>query len=173
MISRGCHFWCSALFRPIRRAATPAAYGAAKLVPWSTQLPPLGTVETMSTPGAAMSTKEPAWEKGARSLLRSEAPTARTLEFSKAAGYMLCSAPLAPPLPAEATIRTPLASARVTAARRPLNRAGFALVPWEMLMMSAPAATASSIALARLAAVPPFSLSVCWNGMICALGARP
>ena len=91
----------------LRRAAVPATYGAEKLVPWSTQLPPSGTVETMSTPGAAMSTKGPDWEKGARSLFRSEAATARTLGYSvNAAGYMSFSPPSAPPLPAEATTRT-------------------------------------------------------------------
>ncbi len=69
---------------PTSRAATPATYGAEKLVPLSRHWPLLGTVESMSTPGAAMSTKSPYWEKSARSLLRLEAPTASTV--GKAAG---------------------------------------------------------------------------------------
>jgi hypothetical protein len=59
-------------------AARPATYGAEKLVPLSEQWPPLGTVEIMSTPGAATPTNSPDWEKEARSLLRSDAATART-----------------------------------------------------------------------------------------------
>ncbi|CAM5604835.1 hypothetical protein SNARM312S_06477 [Streptomyces narbonensis] len=66
------------------RAATPVTYGAEKLVPLSTHWPPPGTVETMSTPGAATPTKVPGWEKAARSLFRSEEATARTP--GKAAG---------------------------------------------------------------------------------------
>ncbi|MGX1090904.1 hypothetical protein RKD47_001585 [Streptomyces albogriseolus] len=68
----------------LSRAATPAAKGAEKLVPLSVHWPPPGTVETMSTPGAATPTKLPVWEKAARSLFRSEEATASTP--SKAAG---------------------------------------------------------------------------------------
>ncbi len=51
------------LCAPTSSAASPATYGAAKLVPLSTHCPPRGTVESMSTPGAATSTKSPYWEK--------------------------------------------------------------------------------------------------------------
>ncbi len=50
---------------------------------------------------------------------------------------------------------------------------GSASVPWEMLRILTSAATALSMALARLSAVPAFSSVVCLYGTIFALGASP
>lgn len=130
-----------------------------------------GTVETMSTPGAATPTNSPAWENAARSLLRSEEATARTP--GKAAGYVSFILPSMPSLPAEATTTMSRASALATALPSAESSVRGLVVSWEMLMTLAPLAIAWSIAVAIVVSLPLLFSSFCRIGMMVASGASP
>ncbi len=125
----------------------------------------------MSTPGAATPTNSPDWENCARSLLRSEAATARTPSYE--AGYVLLTLPPRPSLPADATTTISRFRASFTASSRSLVGRTASAVSCEMLITSAFLAMACRIAVASVSAVPLPSASFCWMGMITASGARP
>ncbi|CAM5689891.1 hypothetical protein SALBM135S_03037 [Streptomyces alboniger] len=86
---------------------------------------------------------------------------------------MFFTLPSKPSFPAEATTTTSAARASRTAlARAEVRDRGF-VVSWEMLMTSAPSATAWSMAFAIVSESPLFSASFCRIGMMVEAGAMP
>ena len=99
-----------------RSAAAPLIAGAAIEVPDIRMYPPLALSERIPTPGAVTSTSELVLEKSARLPCWSEAATETTSGY--AAGHETADSP---PLPADATTRTPADETAFTAACRALD----------------------------------------------------